>query len=311
MTAGRFVNLDTVMMDMVLRVDDLPSRGGDAEVHERLVTTGGGFNVMAAAARQGVTTLYAGLLGEGPFAQTALADLHREGISTPLSRGEGDLGLCIVLLEPSGQRTFVTSPGAEQRVTAEELERVELRSGDVLYLSGYNFVYSNLGEQVLSWWASIPADVIVAFDPGPRVSDIDATTMSAVLERTDWLLLNDDEAEALQPGDSVDDRAAGLAQRVRVGCVIHRGDTGCVVSLRDQEVMPIPAVLATVIDTNGAGDTHNGVFLANLALGRSPIESAHRANYAASVAIGRLGPAQCPSRDDVEAWYAAFRPAEA
>ena len=310
MTAGRFVNLDTVMMDMVLRVDDLPARGGDAEVFERLVTTGGGFNVMAAAARQGVPTLYAGLLGEGPFAKAARSDLSREGILTPLNRGGLDLGLCIVLLEPSGERTFVTSPGAEQKVTAEELERIELRAGDVMYVSGYNFVYPSLRDQVLAWWPSIPEGVIVAFDPGPRVSDIDVNVLGTVLQRTDWILLNDEEATALCRDGSAEERATELAGRVRSGCVIHRGDTGCVVAIRGEGVSQVPAVLATVVDTNGAGDTHNGVFLSSLALGRSPLEAAHRANYAASVAIGRLGPAQCPPRDDVEAWYRAFSDSE-
>jgi len=48
---------------------------------------------------------------------------------------------------------------------------------------------------------------------------------------------------------------------------------------------------------HGAGDTHSGVFLAELALGTAVIESARRGNAAAAMAISVLGPASCPERD--------------
>ena len=44
-TAPRLFDLDTVMLDVVAMIDVLPTRGNDAEVLERLVTPGGGFNV--------------------------------------------------------------------------------------------------------------------------------------------------------------------------------------------------------------------------------------------------------------------------
>jgi len=58
-----------------------------------------------------------------------------------------------------------------------------------------------------------------------------------------------------------------------------------------------------VVDTNGAGDAHNGVFLAELARGRDPVSAAWRANGAAALAIGRLGPATAPTRDELSAWF--------
>lgn len=309
MTSGRLVNLDTVMMDMVLTVASLPARGGDAEVFSRVVTTGGGFNVMSAAARQGVPVTYAGLVGHGPFAAIARTDLAREGIEAPLTDGDSDLGLCVVLVESSGERTFVTSPGAEQRVSAHALLSVRLRAGDHLYVSGYNFVYPTLATEVLQWWRSLPGDVVVAFDPGPRVRDLAPAVIDEVLARTDWLLLNDDEANALTSLLDASAQASALVQRVRVGVVVHRGEGGCVVATKDAPPIALPAVATTVLDTNGAGDTHNGVFLANLLDGLAPQTAARRANYAASVAISRLGPAQSPDKADVDAWYAAFRDA--
>jgi sugar/nucleoside kinase (ribokinase family) len=56
-----------------------------------------------------------------------------------------------------------------------------------------------------------------------------------------------------------------------------------------------------VVDTNGAGDVHNGVFLAELSRGTDVIDALRRANVAASIAIGQVGPAACPTRDVIDA----------
>jgi sugar/nucleoside kinase (ribokinase family) len=67
--------------------------------------------------------------------------------------------------------------------------------------------------------------------------------------------------------------------------------------MKGEEPVPVYSFEVTVVDTNGAGDTHSGVFLAELALGTDVIESARRGNAAAAMAISVLGPASCPERD--------------
>jgi sugar/nucleoside kinase (ribokinase family) len=61
-----------------------------------------------------------------------------------------------------------------------------------------------------------------------------------------------------------------------------------------------------VMDTNGAGDIHDGVFLSELARGTETAEAARRANAAAAMSIGVFGPATCPVRDEVSRWYGQF-----
>ena len=60
-----------------------------------------------------------------------------------------------------------------------------------------------------------------------------------------------------------------------------------------------------VVDTNGAGDVHNGVFTAELASGHDVLAAARWANAAAAMAISRLGPATSPSREEVAFFMAA------
>ncbi len=198
------------MVDFALMITALPQAGGDALSSQRLVTAGGGFNVMSAARRQGLDAHYAGQLGQGPFADVALAQLSAEGIRVVVAPRVGmDLGVCVVLVDQSGERSFVTSPGAELTLHDEELNGVTLTGDEVIYVSGYNVVYPQVAQTLSRWLLDVPAQVTVAFDPGPRCADIDAHVLAEVLERTDWLLCNAAEARLL----SRDQDAARCAAR--------------------------------------------------------------------------------------------------
>ncbi|MBW4078302.1 MAG: sugar kinase, partial [Acidobacteria bacterium] len=194
----RFFGIDTVMVDVVLKIGALPLRGFDSVASERLVTAGGGFNAMSAAARQGMKVSYVGQVGMGVFADIARNALDHESIEVAVpTRGSLDLGFCVVLVDHEGERTFVTSPGAEGTLSANDLVSVEMADGDYASLSGYNFVYDGIRHETMAWLERLSDGVIVCFDPGPRVLDIPAGTLRAVLERTDWLLCNLSEATGL------------------------------------------------------------------------------------------------------------------
>lgn len=299
----RFLGLDTIMIDVVLKVAALPERGLDELAASQLVTAGGGFNALSAAARQGMTATYLGQLGSGPFADIARRALEEEGIDAPIApRTDVDLGLCLVLVEHDGERTFVTSPGAEGRLRASELAGVQLFDGDVLFMSGYDFVYPEIAGEVITWLRTLSDAICVAFDPGPRVMDIPLELLHEVLARTDWFLCNAHEARSLAGDVDVGQVAQRLLARTgRRGVVIRDGAEGCYVARTKESTLHVRAVPSEVVDTNGAGDVHNGVLLAEISRGTKLQEAAQRANIAASIAIGQLGPATCPGRDVVSA----------
>ena len=297
----QFFGFDTVMVDVVLRIASLPLRGSDSLASERLVTAGGGFNAMSAAARQGMNVSYVGQLGAGAFSEVATEALKNESINVAVRAREGhDLGFCVVLVDAEGERTFITSPGAEGTLLASEIATVVIDDGDYVFLSGYNFVYPATRAQIVTWLERLSDGVVVCFDPGPRVLDIPEETLRRALERTDWLLCNLSEATSLT-GETSSSRCAHrlLSMSGRRGVVVRTGAAGCVGVRRGEKVVAVEGVKAKVVDTNGAGDVHNGVFLAETARGASFVEALQRANVAASIAISQLGPATCPSRDIV------------
>jgi sugar/nucleoside kinase (ribokinase family) len=305
MTSGpRLFCLDTVLIDVVLKVAKLPERAGDALASGQLITTGGGFNAMSAAARHDASVTYAGRLGVGPFSSIATVALEGEGIATPIEQnGDLDAGLCVVLSEPDGERSFVTSPGAEATLRANDLESLDVRDDDYVLVSGYNIMYDDSSEMVLAWLANLPPSVTIAFDPATRMVDIPKDNLEAVLNLTSWLLCNASEGVHLTKSDDVAESATLLASmNDQLNVVIRDGARGCLVAENHQLARVVDGFDTTVVDTNGAGDVHNGVFLAQLAQGVDVIEAARWANAAAAMSISRLGPATCPTREEVGAW---------
>jgi D-beta-D-heptose 7-phosphate kinase/D-beta-D-heptose 1-phosphate adenosyltransferase len=116
---------------------------------------------------------------------------------------------------------------------------------------------------------------------------------------------NHQEAEAatLQRIRSDDDaRSAAAAFRARVQCdgvLITRGEHGMWLSSGAIEGM-IPAVPREVADVTGAGDTVVATLAVTLAAGATIAEAAAIANQAASVVVGRFGPATVTPQEIAE-----------
>jgi sugar/nucleoside kinase (ribokinase family) len=299
--SARLFCLDTVMIDIVVRIDQIPESGGDILASEHQIATGGGYNAMSAAARQGVAAVYAGRLGRGPFSKIARTAFDRDDVEEPIEAdGDHDAGFCVAMIDDGGERTFITSAGSEASLRPADLSSLDVADGDYVLVSGYNVMYPDSAPMVLEWIEGLSDDVIVAFDPAIRVTDIPEANLRRVLERADWTLCNETEATSLTGETSLDDAVRVLAARTgRRGVVVRHGESGCTVLVKGGGPVHVAGFSVVVVDTNGAGDTHSGVFLAELALGTGVIEAAQRGNAAAAVAISVLGPATCPTRDVV------------
>ena len=299
--SARLFCLDTVMIDIVLRIAEIPESGSDVLADEHLIATGGGYNAMSAAARQGVGAVYAGRLGRGPFSSIARASLQNDHVEEPIEADDAlDAGFCVALIDDGGERTFITSAGAEASLRSTDLSSLTINGGDYVLVSGYNVMYPGSAELVLEWLASLDDDVRVAFDPAIRVMDIPDKNLRPVLGRADWTLCNETEASSLTGADDLEASVRALGELTgRVGVVVRHGATGCTVLVNGGEPVLVDGFNVAVVDTNGAGDTHSGVFLAELALGTDVIEAARRGNAASAVAISVLGPASCPDRDGI------------
>jgi sugar/nucleoside kinase (ribokinase family) len=286
-------SLGSILVDVTVDVPALPERGGDVLATGTRTVAGGGFNLAVAVARQGVRCVYAAPHGTGRYGDLIRDALAAEGIEVAgKQRTDGDSGFCVVLVEPDGERTFVTAPGVESVLVADDLTALPLTDGDLVSVSGYDLVYSGAGPILAGWLRTVPAGVRVVLDPGPLILDIPALPDVAVLT------LNQREARLLS--GRPDASGAELLTAVHHGpglTVVREGADGCVATggpLGDR-IVSVPAPAVDAVDTTGAGDAHIGVLLAGLARGAVVETALLRAAEAAAVAVTRIGPSEAPA----------------
>ncbi len=306
---SRLVSVGSILADIRIEVPHLPPRGGDVLGSAATVSAGGGFNILAAAARQGLPTLFAGQPGTGPYGDQIRAELAREGIDTLLPRSaQADSGFCLVLVEPDGERSFVTSPGVEAALGPRALADIPLTAGDYVFVSGYDLCYPDLGPAIAVWVADLPAKLCLAIDPGPLAGDIPQFVLDVVMPRAAIWTMNRREARLLAGTAETEAIARILLPRLAGGALLilrdgAQGATLCCAAFPAPIAVPAPEV--AMLDSTGAGDTHTGVLIASLAQGMEPVAAVARANAAAALSVTRRGPATAPSRDVLDRFLAA------
>ncbi len=319
---SRLVYTGAVMVDLVLAVPHLPQPGGDVLASDYTAHVGGGFTVLAAAGRDGLEGLFAGRTGTGPWSDLVLAALAGEGISSwhaPVP--DQDNGICVVLVDDTAERTFITAPGAEEVVSAEGLLGVPVDDDDVVHVSGYSLASASRGVSLAAWVSALPLgphSPRVVLDPSPLAGHVAADVLAAVLARTNLLTCNAHEAgDLLKQTSSPADRSAhvpgtpplrDVAGALRsllpdtASVVVRDGPRGAWVSSPEEaDPWHVPAYDVIALDSNGAGDTHTGVLVAALARGATLRSATARANVAAAITVTRPGPATSPTTAEIDA----------
>ena len=321
--APRVIHTAQALVDEVLEVPSLPPRGGNVVPTRVTRYAASAVNVLLAAARSGAACVHAGSVGTGPNGDLVRAVLAEAGVvvSAPPVAGL-DTGTCLVLLEPSAERTFITVQGAERQISAASLATSAPVPGDVVCVSGYTLV-DPTRDPLLAWWESLPDGVVTVLDPGAPFAALDRQTRERSLSACTVWTGNRDEADALAravtagPARATGEPALPMAEAVAAVAgalspdavvIVRDGPAGCVIH-RNGATSTFPGFPQTPVDTNGAGDTHTGVLVAEIARGSAWDVAATRANAAGAIKVTRRGPDTAPTADEIDA-FLQRRPAD-
>lgn len=330
---GRVIHTGQVVIDLTLRIEALPEPGGDVFADEAGMGLGGGYNVLVAARRLGVETLFAGTLGRGPFSQAADAGLAAIGAVHVGARVDGDLGYCVAMTDARAERTFVSAAGAETRDPLDAFDRLEVGAEDVVYVSGYLLAHAantaaleRLVRRLVGsagrtgdggggrsgggarggGGATGGRPGAVLFDVSPMVGTASMESLEMVGALDPIWSLNEREAGILAARLGLDasdgDRAATAeALARRLGPVLVRAGASGSWFASDDGLIRTPSVPVKPVDTNGAGDAHSGVLAAALARGVALPVALRWANVAGALSTTRRGPATCPTEKEIMA----------
>lgn len=170
--AGRVVLMGQILVDLAVRGEALPAPGGDVWASDEGMHVGGGFNALVAAWRMGAQAVSLSPIGHGPYSLLIQQALQRAGITDAGPRIDGiDNGFCIAFTDQSGERTFISTRGAETRAPARAWAdfTATMRPGDVLYIDGYLMDHPANRQAAQAALEALPEGVQVILDVSPVI----------------------------------------------------------------------------------------------------------------------------------------------
>ena len=279
-------SLASGLVDQVTYVPRLPTPGGDVLATKTFSQVGGALNLESAATRLGLKAVHCTPIGSGPRADLIRAAMAMEGVEIQAIEdfSEGDSGLCITLVEPNGQRSFVTQSGAEGIRSMAELSGYEYSADAWLVIYGYELVYPTSKRAFEELFRSGIIQSKIVFDPGPTTAELSDELLGWLGVNATLISCNQSEYQRLAPFVAED-----------VWLLLRKGAAGAELHHGGKIVASDPGRKVPVVDTNGAGDIHTGAFLAALAAGNGLQESLELACRAAEFSIQQEGGCSGPT----------------
>lgn len=237
-------------------------------------------------------------VGQGVWADIIRNNMAREGLSSRIDGVTGDNGWCLALVEPDGERTFMSFSGVENQWNPTWLAQLTVPPQSLVSLSGYQLA-SPCGEVLVHWLESL-RDITPYIDFGPRIADIPETLMQRIMACKPVISLNRQEAEiaAERFRLPVATEAFGQAwlKKFAMPLIVRHDEEGAWYFSAEEQGLAAPFPVA-VVDTIGAGDSHAGGTLAGLASGWTLGESVLLGNAVASWVVGHRGGDCSPTRE--------------
>ena len=244
-----------------------------------IVRTRGGSaaNVAMFGALTGTRSRFIGQVGNDNLGEQLCASLRRSGVDV-CTVAEGRTGSIVVVVQPNGERTFLTDRGVAS----------ELSVFDASHLAGVSIVHVPTYSLTLDPLATTAVQYIRAARAAGALISIDASSTSVLRDygidryaeliasiAPDVFLCNNDEA-ALLNIDSAHPMTGAALTTIKRGALPVTAITAAGVVT---EVVTPP--IANIVDTTGAGDAFAAGFLPAYATSR---DIAHAIEYGHALA---------------------------
>jgi len=276
----------SINVDVVTRVERIPSPGETVMGSDYTLIPGGkGANQALAARRAGAKVRLVGAVGYDNFADTALLELSPAGVDLiAVARVPRPTGIASITVAANGENAIVLAPGANAYAKAAAIPADALRGGDTLLLQ----MEVPLAETLAAARMARTAGTRVILSLAPYVP-LSADDLAAF----DIIVVNQHEAAELarhlriEAGDA-DHIVSGPGRHLERTVVATLGRDGAI-AYHHGEVIQVPALTVTPVDTTGAGDTFAGVLAAYLDAGATMRDALAKAAIAGSLACTKAG----------------------
>lgn len=286
---GKVLVIGSINMDIVIGVEHMPVGGENVYVNDvELICGGKGANQAGATAKLGLDTVYFGCVGQDENGKRLIDTLQQSGIDTSYMKvKDGGSGQCYIIVEGDGQNRILVSPGANEKMTVEDIDQVILP-----LIPELDMILTQLEiplecvERIVQLGKEHGVKVFV--DAGP------IRGCKAEQLRGAWCISpNETELGALverkvQTEEEIV-KAAEELLALDVECVLVKlGGSGCLYISKDERIRQ-KSYKVNVVDTTAAGDSFSAGFAVGVLENKSTKNAIDYATKCGAIAVTKKG----------------------
>ena len=286
--APRALAVGDVMIDDIVRLEGPIVAGSDRRATIVRRPGGSAANQAVWLAHFGVKVDFVARVGASDRRRET-ARFRRAGVDAHLAGDSArQTGRLIALVDPSGERSFLTDRGANEALEAGDIPDALIAGAALIHLSGYCFFAPAPRAAVIDVMRGA-AGKPVGVDPASAefLREVGAANFFAWTRGATMLFPNSEEAAVLTASEDPDRQGERLAALYPL-VVIKRGAAGCE-AWQGEKRWRVAAPETPAIDTTGAGDAFVAAFLAARLRGEGMEENLRRAVAAGSAATQFVG----------------------
>jgi ribokinase len=227
-------------------------------------------------------------LGDDIFGKQSLSNFKKEGVNTKYvnQTREAPSGVALIMVDEAGNNVIVVAPGANQKLSAEDVKKAQLciaSSGALVLQLEVPLTTVEFAAQ-LAYGCGVP----VILDPAPAQK-----LRPELLKIVDVLKPNETEAQILTGIKVTDENSARKAAGNLLQCgvkavVLTMGAKGFLLAT-GESMESVPGIKVNAVDATAAGDAFTGSLAVKMAEGKTLREAALFANCVAAISVTKMG----------------------
>ena len=283
----RVLVIGSCALDVYVEVEHLPKLSEDVNTKDLKMSLGGmAYNVYNVLSLFKRNAIFGCPVGKGIIANIMTSLLNEKGYQPIGIIPELDNGMCLCLVDNTGERTFISHHGAEYRFNKELFKNVDMNEVDWIYFGGLEIEDVD-GSKIVDFVSKQKANLF--FAPGPRLDNIDENLMKCIYALKPVLHINEREASLITGEENLKANAEKISSITNNTVIITLGKDGTLLKEIDKEPVIIPTKAVEMVDATGAGDNHAGAILACLNMGMDYVKAIRVANIISGYVVQQKG----------------------
>ena len=286
----RILTVSSANMDFVMSVSKIP-QGGETQLESgtyQFVPGGKGANSAVAVRRLGGDSVFCCRLGKDANGSIMHNIYKKEGLDTRFITVDPDsvTGLGAIMVEPNGQNRIILFPGANVRLTREDIDAAFICRPDALLMQ------LEITEDAVmhAAWTANEKEIPIILDAGPANADFPLEELPPL----EIFSPNETETEiftGINPSNPDNCLRAAMELQKKVVAkyyVIKLGGRGCYI-YDGKYYHCLPAYGVNAVDTTAAGDAFTAALTLEYLRSGDIVRAGRYANVVGALAVSKKG----------------------